>query len=49
MVRLASLVLALTLGVAATSLPADPLPAKARFADEIEAFAAADRAHPPAA
>lgn len=49
MVRLASLVLALALGVAATSPPADPLPAKRRFADEIDAFAAADKANPPSA
>jgi lysophospholipase L1-like esterase len=49
MVRLASLVLALTLGAAATSISADAQAPGGRFSDQIDAFAAADKGAPPPA
>jgi len=49
MLRISSLVLALALGFLATAAAADPPAAAGRFADEIDAFAAADRASAPPA
>jgi hypothetical protein len=47
--RILSIYLALALGFLATAAVADPPSAPGRFADEIDAFAAADKASPPAA
>jgi lysophospholipase L1-like esterase len=49
MLRIAPLVLALTLGAAAASVAADPQPVANRFAAQVDAYAAPDRASPPAA
>jgi hypothetical protein len=49
MFRILSLVVALALGALATAVAADMPSAPGRFADEIDAFAAADKASPPPA